>query len=196
MLKISFRDKIRLSLRDPESIRRDLESLRVMRNRNEQKVEKLRESAKTMTNMVQRQRAEQEAQKLDDDNNWTVYKIQQLEQEEDAADPVRAERRKKEKKDIENWGFAVVQHAETQYNERFEPHLDHLQLMKLLKKLNLKEKIKSHWHDIIQLMDNFWVAVEDRKVITFRWDDSYYNSGMAAGYKNPPKYKLPIEGLI
>lgn len=192
--RLSIRDIIKISSRDPSSIRKELESLRVLRNRTEQRIERLKEAVNTMSDKVQKQRTERETQKLDEENDWTVYKIQQLEQEEDASDPARAERRKKENKEIANWGFTIVQHADTQYNERFEPFLNHEQLMKLLQKLNLKNKIKSHWHDIIKLMDNFWVAVEDRKVITFRWDDSYYNAG--AGYKNPPKYKLPIEGLI
>jgi len=88
--------------------------------------------------------------------------------------------------EIKNYGFSISSHAVIQYNERFEPQLNREQLMSLLKQLGLGKKIDGNTHQLIQLKQNFRVAIEHGVVTTFKYDDNYYHGPQT------PKFDLGV----
>jgi hypothetical protein len=164
-----------LSSRDSMILRENLLSLRRQRNQLEEKIERL----KNVSNPKY-------IEELEESLNYIEYQIKEGEDAEDRLDPSRVDRRKREQSEIRMLGFTMVEHGEHQYNQRFSPQMDRTSLMKFLYDLGLGQKIPNRRHHIIKLMNNFHVAVEDFKVLTFKYDDQYYNHY----HGNPPKVDL------
>lgn len=177
-----------LSSRDTTNLlRKQLLDLRMRRNH-------LGNSIDSMQDMIRRDPADKEYKDLlssqlleqQSELDRVLEEINSKENQEDVLDPTRPERRKREKEEIRMLGFTLVDHGESQYNNRYEPQLDRTSLLKMLFDLGLASKIPNYRHHIIKLKDNFHVAVEDYKVLTFRYNDSYYKYYRGA----PPKVDL------
>lgn len=179
---------IRLSERDTEGLRAELLNLRQKRNPLILNLKKLEDDLTNAQTEEEYDRLTADVKSAQEDLASVLRRIKELEEVED-KDPSRAKRRKREEAEIEEHGFTMVDHGDTQYNKRYNPRLNREQLFKILKDSGLAEKIPDETHHIIKIMDNFFVAVEDHKVLTFKYEPSYY-------YKHnrkPPKYTLPIE---
>ena len=175
-----------LSSRDElGALRKSLLDLRMHRNNLHEEIEKMNERINTVDEQTKRNMLidiQDKQQKLDD----ILAQIQTKENEEDRLDPTRPARREREKNEIRLLGFTMVDHGEKQYNDRFNPPKDRTSLLKFLYDLGLPQKMpKNYRHHIIKLADNFYVAVEDYKVLTFRYDNWYYKK-----YGDTKKYDL------
>jgi len=164
-----------LSSRDSILLRENLLSLRRQRNQLDEKIERL----KNFSNP-------QDIESLQEQLNYVEYQIKEGENAEDKLDPSRFDRRKREESEIRTLGFTMVEHGEHKYNQRFNPQMDRTNLMKMMYDLGLGSKIPNRRHHIIKLMDNFYVAVEDFKVVTFKYEKHYYDYYRG----NPPKVDL------
>ena len=177
---------IRISFREFEWILKTLETLRVHRRHLHERRHALEYLLAGAKNQEQASKIHIEISKIDEELARITTQIRKHEDLEDKSVPGRAERRKIENEEIRTIGFSVPQHAQLRYNERFTPYLTREQLVEVLKKMGLSSKIKGEDHEIIKLADNFHVAVEDHKVITFRFNNDYYKKYNG----NPPKFEL------
>jgi len=177
---------MKLSARDNTlELRKELLDLRMKRNKLEDSIDDLN-SALTTASPERKDSLMMSLKNLQIEHSDVVRDIQQDEDREDSIDPSRIARREREKREIQMIGFTLVEHGERQYNSRFDPPKDRWSLLKMLSDSGLASKITNHRHHIIKISDNFWVAVEDYKVLTFRYDMWYYKK-----YKgNPPKFDL------
>jgi len=131
--------------------------------------------------------------------NRAVNKINSLQQiiEKKKLEEMGRERYKeraiKEREEFQRYGFILTQHALDQYNLRFE-NLSKEQLRQKLIELGLPEKIKQLSanlpetmqgirHENIKLTDNFYVAVEDKKVTTVLYEKEYYKEKLQREHK-------------
>lgn len=88
--------------------------------------------------------------------------------------------------DIKKYGFSISGHAVEQYNARFKPYLVRDQLIELLRRMGLGDKINNSAHQLVELKPNFKVAVERGVVTTFKYDDNYYRG------PNTPRFDLGV----
>lgn len=86
--------------------------------------------------------------------------------------------------EINKYGFSITTHAVQQYNSRFNPYLTRDQFMELLHKSGLGYKMSGNIHQLINLKQNFWVAVEHKIVTTVKYDPDYYKG------PDTPKFDL------
>jgi len=184
---------MRISKREPivafdfRQIRNLLLELRMKRNNVIYKMRDLRDGISSANTEEAYDKLNIDLKSLEDSYLDFVRQIKQNEMMEDLS-PERAQRRVVEEREIKEFGFSLVEHADERYNERFLPYMTRSQLFEFLKNLNLKDKIRDEAHEIIKLKPNFWVAVEDFKVITFRFDKKYYDEFNG----NPPKIDLKL----
>jgi len=181
MIKLSSRDS------GTDDLRAMLLKLRQTRNPLILKLKKLKTDLENAQTEEDYDRLISEIKTTQEDLAPVLAKIKELEDIED-RDPARAERRRRENAEIKEHGFTLVEHGDTQYNKRYDPHLNREQLFELLKKSGLGNKIPDETHHIIKIMDNFFVAVEDYKVLTFKYEPKYFFDHK----RNPPKYTLPL----